>query len=106
MISVAASRYGNALGAVVLAQGSDMEPRDVADQLRKFEDVLRESSDLRHVMFSPAVPSSKKRGVITNLSGDLGLAPKVRNFLFVVSDHHRMGQLSAIREAFEASIDQ
>ena len=106
MISVAASRYGNALGAVVFAQGSDLEPRDVAEQLRKFEELLGLSSDLRHVMFSPAVPSSKKRSVITRLGGDLALAPKVRNFLFVVSDHQRMGQLSAILEAFEASIDR
>jgi F-type H+-transporting ATPase subunit delta len=106
MISVAASRYGNALGAVVFAPGSGLEPRDVVDHLRKFEDLLRDSSDLRHVMFSPAVPSSKKRGVVTRLSGDLGLTQKVRNFLYVVIDHHRMDQLSGIREAFEASIDR
>jgi F-type H+-transporting ATPase subunit delta len=106
MISVAASRYGNALGAVVFARGSGLEPRDVVDQLRRFEGLLRDSNDLRHVMFSPAVTASKKRGVISRLSGDLGLAPKVRNFLYVVVDHHRMDQLSGIREAFEASIDR
>lgn len=106
MISVATSRYGNALGAVVFAQGSGLEPRDVAEQLRKFEQLLDASSDLRHVMYSPAVPASQKRAVITRLAADLGLAPKVRNFLFVVSDHRRMGQLSPIREAFEASIDR
>ena len=106
MISVAASRYGNALGAVVFAPGSGLESGNVVEQLRKFEELLGASGDLRHVMFSPAVPASKKRAVITRLAADLGLAPKVRNFLFVVSDHHRMDQLSAIREAFEASIDR
>ena len=57
-------------------------------------------------MFSPAVASSKKRAVIARFAADLGLAPKVRNFIFVVIDHRRIAELSDIREAFEAAVDE
>jgi F-type H+-transporting ATPase subunit delta len=104
--SAAASRYARALVEVVLAPGSGLDPRDVGAQLERVETLLEQSPDLRHVMFSPAVASSKKRGVIAQLSGELGLAPKVRNFIYVVIDHRRMEILPAIREAFEANIDE
>ncbi len=106
MISVAAARYGNALAEVVFAPGSGLDARDVVSQLQTFEDLLRSSDDLRHVMHSPAVSASKKRAVIARLARELGLAPKVRNFLYVVVDHRRIHQISGIREAFQASIDR
>jgi F-type H+-transporting ATPase subunit delta len=104
--TVGAARYARALAEVVLAPGSGVEAQAVLTQLRGVEDLMAQSAELRHVMQSPAVPSSKKRAVIAQLSGELGLAPKVRNFLYVVIDHRRMEQLSAIREAFELAVDQ
>jgi F-type H+-transporting ATPase subunit delta len=105
ILSAAASRYGRALAEVVLEPGSGLDPRQVADQLRAIEELLATSSELRHVMLSPAVASSKKRAVIGELAGGLGLAGKVRNFVYVVIDHRRIEQLAAIREAFETAID-
>jgi F-type H+-transporting ATPase subunit delta len=104
--SLAASRYARALAEVVLAQGSGLKPDDAVNQLRGVEDLMSQSAELRHVMLSPAVPSSKKRAVIHQFSSALGLAPKVRNFLYVVIDHRRIEELSAIRESFEAAIDE
>jgi F-type H+-transporting ATPase subunit delta len=106
MISVAAARYGNALAEVVFAPGSGLDARDVVNQLCAFEDLLDASPDLRHVLLSPAVIASKKRAVAGRLAGELGLSPKVRNFLYVVIDHRRMDQISGIREAFQESIDR
>ena len=106
MISVAANRYAQALAEVVFAPGSSLDGRDVLDQIRRFEDLLISSSDLRHVMMSPAVPASKKRAVIGQFAGELGLAAKVRNFLYVIIDHRRIEQLPAVREAFELAIDE
>ncbi len=101
-----AARYARALAEVVLTPGSGVEVTAVVSQLRGVEDLLGQSAELRHVMNSPAVASSKKRGVIAQLSGALGLAAKVQNFLYVVIDHRRMNQLPAIREAFETAIDE
>jgi F-type H+-transporting ATPase subunit delta len=104
--SVAASRYARALAEVVLAPESGLDANDVIKQLQGVEDLLRDSTDLRHVMFSPAVASSKKRAVLAQFAPGLGLAPVVRNFFYVVIDHRRMEQLAAIREAFELAVDE
>lgn len=104
--SVAATRYARALCEVVLDSDSDLDARDVQAQLQRIEELLAQSPELRHVMYSPAVASAKKRAVIARFAGQLGLAPKVRNFVYVVIDHRRMRQLSLIRQAFELAVDE
>ena len=40
------------------------------------------------------------------IAGILGLAPIVRNFLFVLVDHRRMGSLAEIVHCFELVVDE
>jgi len=105
ILTAAAARYAQALAEVVLEPGSGLDAHDVAKQIQSVEDLINESPELRHVMLSPAVASSKKRAVIGQFSAGLGLAPKVRNFIYVVIDHRRIEQLPAIRQAFEIAVD-
>lgn len=105
MHSVVGTRYAKALADVVLAPGSTLKPDAVMAQLEKVEQLLDSAPELKHVMLSPAVASSKKRNVLAKFAGELGLDPKVQNFLFVVIDHRRVHQLAEIREAFEAAVD-
>jgi len=106
MISAVAARYAHALLDVVLEQGAKIKPEDVIAQISAVEALVAGNDDLRHVMQSPAVPNSRKRAVLAKLAGPLGLAPLVRNFIFVVTDHRRIAQLPQIREAFEMFLDQ
>lgn len=106
MVSVVAARYARALADSVLAPGSDLRPADVSAQIQRVEELLASSPELRHVMLSPAVAASKKRSVIGSFAQQLGLSPKVRNFIYVVIDHRRIAELSAIREAFELTVDE
>jgi len=105
MLSVVGTRYAKALAEVALKPGSGLEPKSVMEQLKRVEDLVASSPELRHVMFSPAVASSKKRGVIRRLADQLGLAKKVEHFLYVVINHRRVQQLPEIREALEAVLD-
>ena len=106
MLSVVATRYAHALAEVALAPGSGLEPAAALEQIRRVEDLMRESAELRHVMLSPAVSSAKKRAVMAQFGASLGLDRKIRNFLFVIIDHRRMHQLTGIREAFETALDE
>src|SRR4051794_40001097 len=105
MHSVVANRYAHALADVVLAPGSQLAPDAAIAQLKSVEELLASASELKHVMLSPAVASSKKRAVIARLGADLKLDKKLQNFLFVIIDHRRMDQLSGIREALETALD-
>ena len=106
MQSVVGTRYARALAEVVLAPGSGLHPDGVAEQLKRVESLLESAPELKHVMLSPAVASSKKRAVIQQLAGDLALDRKVQNFIYVVIDHRRVHQLAEIRQAFESAVDE
>ncbi len=106
MTSAVAARYARALLEASLNHVAELKPDDAVAQLRAVESLLAESSDLRHVLLTPAIASSRKRAVLGQLAGPLGLSPLIRNFLFVLTDHHRIDQISQIREAFELFLDE
>jgi F-type H+-transporting ATPase subunit delta len=101
-----ANRYARAFVEALLSPAAAVSPEQGLDQVRAFEDLLAASSELRNVLLSPAVPPARKRAVVGNLAQPLGLAPTVRNFLFVVMDHRRVPLLSRIREAARAVLDE
>jgi F-type H+-transporting ATPase subunit delta len=107
MISPAVvNRYANALADVVLSPGSDVNPHDAAVQLRALSDAIDESSDLRAVLASPAVPVARKRVVLKDIAGKLGASRTVRNFILVLSDHRRMAALDQVLAAIENIFDE
>ena len=104
--SIAGSRYARALVDVVLAPGSGLKAEDATAQLKTVEEWIQSSPDLRSIFITPAVPTSRKRAVLTKLAAEAGLAPMIRNFLCVILDHRRIAQLTEIRQAFETILDE
>jgi F-type H+-transporting ATPase subunit delta len=101
-----AKQYAQALADLVFAPGSAIGAEEVAGQLRAVEEIAGASPELRTILLSPAVPPARKRAVLARLTASIGLAPLVRNFLFVVIDRRRTPLLGQIREAFEALVDE
>jgi F-type H+-transporting ATPase subunit delta len=99
----ASLQYANALADIALTQGA-AEP--VVKQLTSFAAAYAESVELRNVLANPAVPLEAKHGVIEKISARLGASKIVRNFLFVVADHHRTHILPEIVETFQEVIRQ
>jgi len=106
MVSVAASRYARALADVTFEPRSGLDPRGVTEQLRTVAALVRDSSDLQRVLLSPAIPNSRKRAVMQQLAPELGLNPKIRNFIYVLIDRRRIGQIAEIQEAFQSIVDE
>jgi F-type H+-transporting ATPase subunit delta len=99
-------RYARALADVVLAPGSGIQPAEAVSKLHAMVDLMASSGDLRHVMLSPAIPASRKRAAISRLVEPLGFERQLRNFLFVLIDKRRIGELRSIVESFEQVIDE
>lgn len=109
MVSVVAARYAKALADVVEfgdSRAAQAGPTQIIEQLRMVQSIIDSSPDLRGALASPAVAPSKKRAVMGRLLGPLGVSAQVRNFLFVVIDHRRSGDLKSIIEAFESLTDE
>ncbi|MGA2882330.1 MAG: ATP synthase F1 subunit delta [Bryobacteraceae bacterium] len=106
MASAVANRYARALVDIVMASGSPLKPEDAVTQLRAVEALIQESPELRTALLTPAIQNSRKRAVMANLLGRIGGSPLIRNFVYVVIDHRRIGIMGEIREAFELQLDE
>jgi len=106
MPAAVASRYARALVDVVLAPNSTVQPDRVREDLQSFKEALSQSAELASALESPAVSRPRKRAVIARLGQSLGVSGIARNFLFVLIDHRRMAELSAVIGAFEKMVDE
>jgi len=106
MLSVVASRYARALVDVVLAPGSGADPAQVLSGLRLADETIKGSDVLRTALASPAVSPTRKYAVMKKLLEPMGLPEKVRNFVYVVVNHRRVGEFSSIVDGFEQLLDE
>jgi F-type H+-transporting ATPase subunit delta len=105
MPQAVASRYAKALADAVLDPKNNADAGKAAVELTAFERMLAESLELRNVLHTPAVSASRKRAVISRFAEGLGLSRLVRNFLYILIDHGRIGIVGDIRQAFETELD-
>jgi len=105
MASAVANRYARALVDIVMAPGSPLKPEDAVSQLAAVAALIHESPELRTALLTPAIQTSRKRAVMAKLLERTGASPLIRNFVYVVIDHRRIGSISDIREAFELQLD-
>lgn len=106
MASAVANRYARALVDVVLAPTSPLKPVDAVGQLRSMEHIITSSPELRSALLTPAIQTSRKRAVMGQLAGRLGVSQLIRNFIYVIIDRRRVGIIHEIREAFELLLDE
>ena len=104
MATAVANRYARALVDAILAAGSPLPADEAVQQLRAVDQMIGESAELRTALLTPAIPNSKKRAVMARLLAQS--APMIRNFVFVLIDHRRVGMIEEIREAFEQHLDE
>jgi F-type H+-transporting ATPase subunit delta len=99
----ASLQYANALADVALAQGA-ADP--ALKQLADFGAAFGESAELRNFLASPAVPREAKHAVIEKIAARIGAGKIIRNFLFLIADHHRTHILPEILATFQSVIRQ
>jgi F-type H+-transporting ATPase subunit delta len=99
----ASLQYANALADIALAQGA-ADP--ALKQLGDVSAAFAESAELRNFLSSPAVSREDKHGVLEKIAGRLGCSKIIRNFLFVIADHHRTHILPEIAAVFQQVIRQ
>lgn len=107
MISSAlVNRYANALVDVVTSASAGVDAKSVGGELRQFEAAVASEPSLGTILASPAVPVARKRVVIRRIAEALGLSRIVTNFLLVLGDRRRAGDLASFIVAFETLLDE
>lgn len=102
-MSVIALRYAHAFASVVASQKLDAEAAQ--KQLRDFRETFQGSRELREVLGDPAISREQKLKVLDAIAGKIGMVPQVRNFIAVIMDHDRLGDLGEILDEYHAVAD-
>jgi F-type H+-transporting ATPase subunit delta len=106
MAAAVANRYARALVDVVTASDSKVQPEDAVRQVRAVEKMIAGSAELRIALLTPAISNARKRAVIGRLLEEMSVSDLIRNFVYVIINHRRIGMLAEISEAFELLMDQ
>ena len=99
-----ASRYARAFSQVVV--GLNLDPTAAQQQLRNFSATFAGSRELREVLMNPSLPSEQKLKLIDAIASRLSMSQPVRNFVAVIMDHRRLGELESILAEYAAVADQ
>src|SRR5690242_16030811 len=100
------NHYAEALADAVFVPDSGLSPEDAIRQLASAVGLLNSSHELRLILLSPVVPRAKKTEIVGQLLGNLGLHRLIRNFLMVIVEHRRIGELDRIQASFEEAVDK
>jgi F-type H+-transporting ATPase subunit delta len=96
-------QYANAFADIAIAQGA---PQTAVRQLADFGEAFAGSAELRNFLGSPAVDTQIKHRVIEKIVAKQGAGRIIRNFLFVIVDHHRAHMLPEIIAAVQDVVRQ
>ena len=99
-----APRYAHAFEEVVRAGGLDAAAAQA--QMKDFAETLAGSFELREFLGNPSVEMTQKLKVLDAIAGRIGMMPKVRNFMAVILEHHRLGELDDILAAYGELVDE
>lgn len=101
-----ANQYAKALLEVAQAEGGAPAAEAALSQISLFAGLYRQSRDLRMALLSPVVEHGQKMRVIGRLCDAIGAGRPVRNFLNVVTRKRRLPLLEAIRDRYQALLDE
>ena len=98
-----ARRYASALADVAIGLG---EEREIQEELNTWESMIASSKDLRQVVDSPTVTLDEKRRIVNRLIERVRPRPTTANFIQVLLQNHRLGQLAVINQRFAQVLDE
>jgi F-type H+-transporting ATPase subunit delta len=99
-----ASRYARAYAEVVLDR--KIEPGRALRELNEMAGLVKESEELRVVLENPAVEHKQKLQLLDAIVSRMGASRELRNFMAVLVDHRRIGQIQEIARHFRHELNR
>ncbi|MDE1176260.1 MAG: ATP synthase F1 subunit delta [Edaphobacter sp.] len=103
-MSVVALRYAHAFAEVASSQKLDVAVAQ--QQLADFQATFHGSHELREVLMNPAISGDQKLKVVDAIASKIGMLPQVRNFIAVIMDRQRLGELDEILGEYHVIADE
>lgn len=103
MASVA-GRYARAFAEVVVDRRID--PVKAVQELNTMAELVNSSPELRNVLENPGVAHKQKLGLLNALIGTVGGSKILQNFVSVLIEQRRIGQINEIAEQFRQELNE
>ena len=102
-VQAVARRYAVALAEVVISRG---EAQEVREELAAWDAMMRSNAQLLEVLRHPTIPYEQKRRLLDELIRRTRPRPTTANFLRVLLQNHRLGELSEVSTRFAQELDR
>jgi F-type H+-transporting ATPase subunit delta len=103
-VAAIAGRYARAFAEV--AAEHKMDPDKTIQELEQLSALFAQSHELHNVFLNPAVPHEQKISLLDAIVQKMGGTKWLRNFLAVLIEHRRIGQIGEITREFREQLDQ
>jgi F-type H+-transporting ATPase subunit delta len=102
-MAAVAGRYARAFAEVV--SGQKMDPEKTIQEFREIASLVQENQELRNVFQSPAVDHKQKIALLDAIIKKMNGSKMLRNFVAVLIDKRRIGEIGDIFEQFRQDLD-
>jgi F-type H+-transporting ATPase subunit delta len=99
-----AGRYARAFVEVILDMRLD--PGKALQELNDMAGLIQANGELKVVLENPAVNQQQKLRLVDAIIGRLGGSRPLRNFVAVLVDHRRIGQIHEIAQQFRQELNE
>ena len=103
-VEVFAPRYADAFASVAAEKNLDVKA--ARQQMRDFADTVAGNPRLLEVFSDPSIEMGQKLSLLDALAEKIGMYREVRNFLALVIEHQRLGQIEQILDAYHQVADE
>ena len=103
-MAAVAGRYARAFAEVV--EERSLDAAKTVAELREVAGLVQSSHELRNVLQNPAVEHAQKLGLLDAIMKRMNGGKLLRNFVAVLIDQKRIGQIGEIAEEFRKELDQ
>jgi F-type H+-transporting ATPase subunit delta len=97
-------RYARAYAEVIVKQ--KQSPEKAVAEIEQMAAIMGGSRDLRNVLANPAVSHEQKLKLLDAIISRMGASKLLRNFLAVLIDHRRIGNINELVEQFKRELDR
>lgn len=97
-------RYARAYADVAVT--NKLDPEKTVAEFQQMADVVNSSRELRNVLQNPAVSREQKLKLLDSIIKHIGASKMLRNFLAVLIDHRRIGNIGDLLEQFKRELDR
>jgi F-type H+-transporting ATPase subunit delta len=99
-----AGRYARAFAEVAAERKMDAEK--TIQELEQLSALFQQSHELHNVFLNPAVPHNQKIKLLDAIIKKMNGNAMLRNFMAVLIDHRRIGQIAEIAREFREQMDE